>query len=273
VSTAKLFTYLGFAVWVSVCAAAPEFIWQGLLELIGHFSLETALSIVLVGLILAVFIEPILVRARVGRWHPEHRSKRSLLFTAPIAFVFGVVAVGLHECMTAYLGAAGEGHGAGREGMIRAAGLILEWACIPLAVTMAWFGARLDGRGKYVAAAVAAVWVVAAGLLYGWPAPGIYMTFIPCLALIPMGQIYVLRGWHENTFQNLAIGLAGGTGLFLLATLVLQSALPWLGFAEVRLYAPGDFGESFRFYLGWALGLALAPNPVSTRLSTTDEIG
>ena len=56
--------YLAFAVWVSVCAAAPEFIWQGLLALLGHFSRENVYSIVLIGLILTVFVEPILAPRR-----------------------------------------------------------------------------------------------------------------------------------------------------------------------------------------------------------------
>jgi hypothetical protein len=64
VSAIKLFTYLGFATWVSVCAAAPEFIWQGSLVLFGHFSLQTVWSIALIGLILTVFVESILERAR-----------------------------------------------------------------------------------------------------------------------------------------------------------------------------------------------------------------
>jgi hypothetical protein len=141
VSIAKLLISLGFAIWVSVCAAAPEFIWQGLLQLLHHFSRQTAYSIVLIGLILTVFIKPILARARDGQWRPQHRSTQSLLFTAPIAFISGVAAVGLHECMTAYLGAPGAAPRLQREATARGAHLILEWACIPLAVTIAWFSA------------------------------------------------------------------------------------------------------------------------------------
>jgi hypothetical protein len=259
VIASRFVTYLGFAVWVSICAAAPEFIWQGLLSLSGHFSRHNVYAIILIGLILTVFVEPILERAREGRWTTEHRNARSLLLTAPIAFTFGVVAVGLHECMTAYLGSS---HGGPDDGVTLGAKLILEWAWIPLAVTLAWFGARLPGRWRWFAGIVAAIWVVGVGFAYAWPWRDIVMSSIPCIAMLPLGQRYVARHWDQDTFRNLAIGLAGLAVAWLLLTLLLQYALTRAGITAYYLYAPGDLGSDFRFYLGWAIGLALAPNPV-----------
>jgi hypothetical protein len=269
VSVANLLISLIVSLWVSVCAAAPELVWQGLLELLQHFSRQTAYSIILIGLILTVFVEPILERARDGRWRPEHRGTRNLLFTIPIAFIFGMVAVCLHKSLTAYLGAANLDPGELREGTIRAAALILEWACIPLAVTMAWFSARRRGWLPYLAGAGAAVWVVGAGWFYGWPLPGVVITSIPCVALIPLGQMYVARHWDENTFRNLAVGLSVFSVLWLAITLLVQATLPAVGITGVFLYAAGDIGENFRFYLGWALGLILAPNPARTLVTAT----
>jgi hypothetical protein len=262
VSVANLLICLGFAIWVSVCAAAPEFIWQGLLELLGHFSAQTGWSIVLIGLILTVFVEPIMERARDGRWQPERRNRRSLLFTAPIAFIFGLAAVGLHECMTALLEAKANAPDMPAEGMVRATKLILEWACIPLAVTMAWFSGREQRPVRLRASAAAAVWVIAAGWYFDWPLPGVVITSIPCLVLIPLGQGYVARNWNEDTFRDLAIGLAVFGGLWMVVTWISQAALWLFGLSGVQFYADGDLGENFRFYLGWAMGLALAPNPV-----------
>jgi hypothetical protein len=263
VSAIKFFTCLGFATWVSVCAAAPEFIWQGSLVLFGHFSFQTVWSIALIGLILTVFVEPILERARDGRWRPERPRTRNLLVAAPVALALGIAAVSLHECMTAYLAAASGVHGAAPEGIERAVRLILEWACIPLAVTMAWFSARLGGWFRYAAGGAAAVWVIAASWYYNWPLPVIVIATIPCIALIPLGQIYLAKRWNEDTFQNLAIGLVGFGILWLALTLLLQALLPSMVVAGVISYGPGEIGENFRFYLGWALGLALAPNPVN----------
>lgn len=262
-SASRFLTYLGFAVWVSVCAAAPEFIWQGLLSLIGHFSRQNLYAIVLIGLILTVFVEPILERAREGRWTSEHRNTRSLLFTAPIAFTFGIIAVGLHECMTAFLGA---GHGPPDEGVADAVRLILEWAFIPLAVTLAWFGARLPGRLSLLAAAAAALWILGIGWYYGWPAHDIIMTCLPSIAIIPLGQRYIRRNWRQTTFRNLALGLAGFMAAWQLLALLVQAVLRMAGVTSAPFYAPfyalTDLGDDFRFYLGWAIGLVLAPNPV-----------
>jgi hypothetical protein len=268
VSVAKLLISLAVSIWVSVCAASPEFIWQGLQELLHHFSRQTAYSIILIGLILTVFVEPILERAREGRWQLKHPSTRNLLFTMPIAFIFGVAAVGLHESMIAYLAPPHSDPGVQQEGMIRAVSLILEWACIPLAVTMAWFSARTNGWLRYLAGGAAAVWVVGAGWYYDWPVREIFVTSIPCVALIPLGQTYVARRWDENTFRNLAVGLSALSVLWLAITLLVQAALPAMGIAGGFLYESGDVSEYLRFYLGWALGLALAPNPVRT---TVDE--
>ena len=258
-SVSRFLTYLGFAVWVSVCAAAPEFIWQGLLALAGHFSWQNVYAIVLIGLILTVFVEPILERAREGRWTPEHRNTRSLLFTAPIAFTFGVVAVGLHECMTAYLGS---GHGEANEGVAKAVRLILEWASIPLAVTLAWFAARLEGKLPMIAAAVASIWIVGMGWVFKWGLHDIVMTAIPCIALVPLGQHYIRRNWHEDTFRNLAFGLAGVTGAWLLLTLLFETLFPTTNLPGYSFTDPTELADDFRFYLGWAIGLVLAPNPV-----------
>lgn len=262
-SIRNLLTYIGFSIWVSVCAAAPEFIWRGLLALVGHFSLQNVFAIGLIGLILTVFVEPILERAREGRWQPEHRNTRSLLLTAPIAFVFGLVAVGLHECMTAYLGAAHAAPGSPQDGAARGLSLILEWAWVPLAVTLTWFSARLKGVFPSIAAVCAGIWVVGVGWYYGWPLRDIVMTSIPCLVLIPLGQRYLARNWSEDTFRNLALGLAAFIALWLTMTLLLQAGLRLAGLAGIYLYAPGDIGDDVRFYLGWAIGLALAPNPVA----------
>ena len=248
--------YLAFAAWVAVCAAAPEFIWQGLLALLGHFSRENVYSIVLIGLILTVFVEPILERAREGRWAPEHRNARSLLLTAPIAFAFGLVAVGLHECMTAFLGSDPQ-----LPGPVRGFSLILEWAWIPLAVTLAWFAAWQKPWIRLLAGIGTSICVVGVGWYYAWPSRDIAMTSIPCIALIPLGQIYLAREWGEAVFRNLGLGLAAFIATWMAMTLLLQQGLGPQGIAGVQLYAAGDFGDDFRFYLGWAIGLAIAPHP------------
>jgi hypothetical protein len=50
------------AFWVAICAAAPEVIWQGLRIAAGHLTRADLLSALLLGLILAFFVEPLLRR-------------------------------------------------------------------------------------------------------------------------------------------------------------------------------------------------------------------
>jgi hypothetical protein len=256
VSVSRPLTYLGFAFWVSVCAAAPEFIWQGLVLLTGHFTRQNVYAIFLLGLILTVFVEPILERAKEGKWRPEHGHARSLLLTAPLAFVFGLVAVGLHECMTAFLAADGHEPAIGR-----GVSLILEWAWIPLAVNLAWFSARYEGFVRYLVGALALLWIVGIGWLYNWPARDIVMTLLPCLVLIPLGQRFVARDWNDNTFLHLAWAMAGFIAVWLAATLGLQAVLTKAGVTGFQCYQPGDLGSDLRFFLGWAIGLVIAPSP------------
>jgi hypothetical protein len=256
VSVRRSLTYFGFAFWVSICAAAPEFIWQGLMLLTGHFTRQNVYAIFLLGLILTVFVEPILERAKEGKWRPQHRRTRSLLLTAPLAFVFGLVAVGLHECMTAFLAADGHTPDIGR-----GTGLILEWATIPLGVNLAWFSARYEGRLRHLAAAVAVLWIAGVGWFYDWPMRDIVMTLLPCLALVLLGQRYVAREWNDNTFLHLAWTMAAFITAWLLVTLGVQAVLTRLGVTAFQLFYPGDLGEDVRFYLGWVIGLVIAPSP------------
>ena len=261
-SVSRPLTYLGFAAWVSVCAAAPEFIWQGLMLLLGHFSLQNVYSIILIGLILTVFVEPILERARDGRWTSEHRNTRSLLLTAPIAFTFGLVAVGLHECMTAFLGSNPAVPGSHEDGVVRGVNLILEWALIPAAVTLAWFGGRLRPPLRIMAAFCAGLWVVGVSWIYDWPIRDIVMTSTPSLVLIVIGQRYVAREWNEKTFCNLGIRLLAFISAWMALTLLLQAGLRLTGIVNLDIYEFSYIGDDIRFYLGWAIGLAIAPNPL-----------
>src|ERR1700737_4285042 len=87
-----------FALWVAICAAAPEFLWQGLLSLSHHITLVNAASALLIGAILAFFVEPVLERLRGLSPHPAHG--KSPLFAACTALSFAVVAVCVHEAIT-----------------------------------------------------------------------------------------------------------------------------------------------------------------------------
>jgi len=96
--------HLAFAAWVSICAAAPEFIWQGLFLLGAHISWLNLYSVILIGPILAFFVEPIMQRIRSRRWDVDDNAGHGVLPSVILALAFGVAAVALHECLNAYVG-------------------------------------------------------------------------------------------------------------------------------------------------------------------------
>ncbi len=157
---------LAFALWVSICAAAPEFIWQGLLQLGGHFTLVNLYSVIVIGLILAFFVEPILQRIRSRRWEVDEHGGHGVLPTVVLALAFGVAAVAVHECMNAYVGGNERLPAQRQEGLRRGVDLILQWALVPFVVTLAWFGARRGRLIGWFGAALACLWTIAVGRYY-----------------------------------------------------------------------------------------------------------
>jgi hypothetical protein len=262
VPLSRAFNAVVFAFWVSVCAAAPEFIWRGLVALAGHVAWRDVYSAILIAMLLGFFVEPIMERLRTRRWKLEHRNAKTSIYTATVALVFGVAAVCVHEAMNAYLGGAEAADHAKQANLVAAIEQVREWALIPFAVTVAWFGARAGGRVAVLAGILAAVWVVAIGLHYEWAWRDIVTTSIPCFAIIALGTGFVAQRWDDETFLHLALLTAVIAACwFALAWLAQGGA--WLsGAPGFHIYSGDRFWEDFRFYLGWSLGLAVAPNPV-----------
>jgi len=130
---------------------------------------------------------------------------------------------------------------------------LLEWALIPLAITAAWLAARL-GRGIGVIAAVAAIcWMLGVEWFYQWGTRLSIATSMPCSAILLAGQVWEWR--HPTPVRRLAPLLA------IIATVWL--VLVWLGqqFGWILLYTDEDLRMDAFFYVGWFLGLVLAPEP------------
>jgi hypothetical protein len=65
----RVFTCAVFALWVSICAATPESIWEGPIALTGHCS--KVYSVIFIATLLAFFVEPIMERIKNGSWELE----------------------------------------------------------------------------------------------------------------------------------------------------------------------------------------------------------
>jgi hypothetical protein len=257
----RLFDCLIISCWIAVGAAAPEFIWRGLAILVAHLTLQEVYSVILIGMLLAFFVEPLMERMRTGRWAPRHHDARELVLTAAIAFGFGVVTVAIHEAMNAYLGGGGGPAHDKQANLFRAMRQVQEWASIPFAVTIAWFAARMGGRAAAVAGIIACVWVVAIGVYYEWEWRDSVRTSIPCFAIIAVGEKLAAGRWDGATFRLLAVRTAAIAASWFVLLWLAQATAALIGPADLRLYTWSEFVEDFLFYLGWSLGLAVAPNP------------
>ena len=94
--------------WVAICAAAPEFIWQGLSLALGHLNRTEVLAALLVGLVLAFFVEPVMERIRHLLSRPPHVQHiefrmHGALFTAGLSIAFALTSICLHEAMNAFV--------------------------------------------------------------------------------------------------------------------------------------------------------------------------
>src|SRR5260221_2661906 len=203
-----------FAFWVSVCAAAPEFIWRGLVALAGHLALRDVYSAILIAMLLAFFVEPVMERLRSGRWKLEHQTAKTLIYRATISLAFGAAAVCVHEAMNSYLGGAEAADHEKLANLVAAMEQVREWALIPFAVTVAWFSARAGGRVAILAGVLAGVWVVAVGLHYAWAWRDIGTTSIPCFAIIAIGTRFVAQRWDDEMFLQLALLTAVGAAFW-----------------------------------------------------------
>ncbi|MDR5880879.1 hypothetical protein [Caballeronia sp. LZ032] len=246
-----------FALWVAVCAAAPEFLWQGLFSLFGHFSLTDAAAALLIGAILAFFVEPVLERLRSLGDEPKHAEK-SPAFAACEALGFAVVAVCVHEAITVYV-AASHGNAQAGENLAKAVAQAVQWAVTPFFITVAWLVARGPSWFAWPVAAIAVVVSGIVGVVCGWDMHVLVTSLIPAIFVLIAGCVIVREQWDATTFRR----CARATGVIAVTWLVLSGVLQlvlWLAHVQAfRVYDWLEFWSDARFYVGWVTGLLVAP--------------
>ena len=236
----------------------------------GRFGKVQIYSIIFIAALLVFFVEPIIERIRRGSWKLEDQNARNLLYTAIISLIFGIAAVCIEETMNAYLSseyiAAVADHDKEAK-LIRAIEQVREWASIPFIVIVAWFIASMRRWIAFYVAALTCVVIIVIGVSYGWEWRVIITAAIPSCVINVIGCMFVSRHWNNKTFPALAGLTASVAGCwFILAGLVLGCARLF-GISDFYLYTWTGFFEDFRFFFGWALGLAIAPNPMAAGTS------
>jgi hypothetical protein len=237
---------LSASLWIAICAASPEIIWQGFWASIHHFSRADLLSALLIGLVLAFFIEPVLeaIRRLIGRGPTEDRETHSPIFMVCLSMAFALMSVYLHDALATFV--------AGHEpdtGIEVAVTLTIGWAVVPLLVTASWMS-----RGQpFLAISIGALAILSPFLfswLFSWSLASAIYTAIPALFIVLFG--YSSRPGH----------LAFTSSAFKLSVI----AAIWLALAAAtdkvtHLYTVEELWVDLRFYAGWVVGLLLAPYP------------
>lgn len=250
-----------FAVWVAICSVAPEFIWQGFLQIAQHFSWSTVASALLVGAIVAFFVEPLMERLRMMRIHIVHKHQTPTHMTVS-AFGLAVLAVFAHDAIVAFTSGGGAEGQAGKSlGLVYAISEVFQWSWIPLVVTLAWVYARQSRWIRWAIMLMALASIGLVGPVFDWNAIDTITTVVPCVSVLFAGY-YVMRRYPEDTALSrctsvtLAIAIA-----WLLLTGVLQALFSLFAVKALRVYAWTEYAIDFRFYLGWIIGLVVAPQP------------
>ena len=248
---------------IAICAAAPEFIWQGMQIALAEPRWEDLASALLIGLNLAFFIEPAMGRLRTlihrGESHePAPAHPLDVFSTASLGLAFALASVCLHDAMTAFV----SGHGTMDNSGLRAAvSLIAAWAIVPFAVALAW-----QSIGRRVLAALAGMLAVAspfiAGWLFEWSAQDVITTAIPSLLIFGIGHRRVARKPDPDPLARHAPIVALVAAIWLAGALLADVGIGLFHREHLRLYTWSRFFIDVRFYFGWAVGLMFARFPV-----------
>ncbi len=248
-----------FATWVAICSASPELIWQGLLTVVQHFSWSAAGSVLFVGAIVAFFVEPLTERLRFMRLDVSHKHRTTTHATLA-AFSFAVLAVLVHEAITSYVSAANAHHG--KDSLASAIEEVLQWSCIPFMVTVAWLCAHKKRWLSFPAVFAALLTIPLIGVVFAWDLNDIFTTTVPCTCILLAGFISKQKSgepWNLSRCVKLTAVIAliwlASSGLLQLALLLASKTLV--------IYSWSEYTIDIRFYVGWVIGLAIAPKPMA----------
>ncbi len=252
-----------FALWIAICAAAPELMWQGLLIAMAHGGHFDWVSPMLFGLMSVFFIEPLLHHGR-GLIEGRHEGAGELQPWSPVyrffvGFAFGLASMFIHEAFTAYL-AGGEGGTHAEAGVKAALEVTVSWALVPFMIALAWQSARNLWIGIPIGIAAAASSAFA-GWMFDWTVVETATTAIPCIAIQALGYRWLRTEGGHVDFVRIAPVTAAVALVWLGLATIYDLIADARGSAASSLYNWTNVFIDARFYIGWCLGLLLVPSP------------
>ena len=248
------------SLWIGVCSAVPEVLWQGGKALLAHGDLANlVIPSILVGLFLTFFVEPLTERLRSGSVKSHHEARHNVFAVIAGAIVLGFVTVCLHECIAAMMHSKTGLRYPELDGPQEALRIAVQWAFIPTCMTLIWLiGLRHRWAGCLLTVAA-------------WPA-----IIAVSLWWFQWGKFEAVSSATIATSASLAVILTAGSKMiratpspflrmalpagivFTISLGVMASLTAFLPPKVLELYALGD---DLRFYLGWMLGLVFVPAP------------
>ncbi|WP_430388855.1 hypothetical protein [Dyella sp. 20L07] len=250
-----------FSAWVSVCCVAPEFIWQGLLTVIHHFSWVTVGDVFLVGAVVAFFVEPLAERLRAMRLHLAHKH-RSPAHATFAAFGFAVLAVCVHEAITSFVSTSYADNRA-ESSLFVALSDVFQWSSIPFLVTVAWLCARRSQWLHWATLLLASGMVFSLGFISDWSIRDTFTTMIPCACILFAGLTVMRRHPTQLALSRCIRRTAIIAAIWLVTAGLVQLMLALIAPKAWYVYTWMEYTIDFRFYVGWVIGLAVAPRPVA----------
>jgi hypothetical protein len=250
---------ISFAVWVSICSVAPEFIWQGFLANLHELSWAEGGAVILTGGIIAFFVEPLTERLRSMTFHVSHEHKSTTHATL-VAFGVAILAVFVHEAIATFIEHPPRGY-PGKDSMAYAISEVVQWAWIPFAITIAWLTASKAIWISVTTFFVALVSVAIIGLIFRWDLVDSVTTGLPCACILVFGYIVMRKQRGNRALRHCAVMTARIALIWLATAGLLELALSRFSSREFIFYPWSEYTIDFRFYVGWVIGLAVAPQP------------
>ncbi|NEU13986.1 hypothetical protein G3T14_17890 [Methylobacterium sp. BTF04] len=246
------------SVWVGICAAVPEIIWQGGKLLLDHGEIEEFLiSALLVGMMLAFFVEPLTERIKARSWSAHHHAQGWTFVTILVAILFGMVTVCIHQCIDTLLHNKSTSSLQETTGLHEAIRIVVQWAFIPTIFTIVWFiGLKNRRLGNLLIFFASILVMLVTKLGFQWH---IYnaasSTIVGALASL---LVINFASWGRFFYASGNYHLSISAGFcFGLCTLIIM----FINYYVIKIDYDGlDYGEDARFYLGWALGLSFLPD-------------
>ena len=247
------------SVWVGVCASVPEIIWQGGKLLLDHGEIqEFLISSLLVGMMLAFFVEPLTERLKNRSWSAHHNAQGWTFVTILVAVLFGMFTVCVHQCIDTLLHNKVTSTSNENTGLHEAIRIAVQWSFIPAIFTMVWFIGLKKRRIGNILVIIASVIIFAVSMLaFHWH---IYNS-VSSIMVGALASIIVINksgrsrplGKKGDYYLSISAGIC-----FTICTLLLM----FVNYYIVQIDYDGlDYGEDARFYLGWILGLSFLPDP------------